>query len=218
MDCQWIDITDVEPGVYNLTDRINPDGFLCEGKMIMDQDNRNLYEATNFTFNGGNTVYKHKCEQAKGWESNNLGLVTVNLTPADSVMSMPCKFTPQLDSRKDCGFTLAVDNQTCNPNQTVRIMFEYDSDGDVNGGIIIRICEFSNELNQAIYCEYQRSVATQLFVVQNGVGNVYSMTFTCPSARSTREIGGKFAVFTSNFIPGDPMPTLKNFMIHHLRG
>jgi hypothetical protein len=214
LDCQWIDITDVKPGVYNLTNQLNPDDFLCEGKLIIDRYNHSIFEATNFTFNGNHTVYKQKCEQTKGYASNNLASVNVNVTKADSIVSMPCKFTPQLDSRKDCGYKLAVDNQTCNPNQRVQIRFQQDSGIAVNGGIIIRICEFGIELNQAIYCEYQRSVATQLFVVKY-IGAVYNMSFTCPSARSTREIGGRFAVFTSNFIPGDSMPKLKNFMITH---
>jgi hypothetical protein len=106
----------------------------------MDRYNQNIFEPTNYTFNGNQTVYKQKCEQTEGFALNNLESVNVNITQADSIVSMPCKFTPQLDSKKDCGFTLAVNNQTCNLNQMVEISFQDDS-VNLDGGIIIRICE-----------------------------------------------------------------------------
>lgn len=64
--CQWIDITtyDTRSSAVRTTlnAKMNPDGMLCEGELILNKKGKFIWERTNYTAINGETVYKPKCK------------------------------------------------------------------------------------------------------------------------------------------------------------
>ena len=60
LDCQWIDVTGLRPGKYDLNIIINPDKFICEGTPNLSANGSLQWIPTNFTSNN-RTVYR------EGW-------------------------------------------------------------------------------------------------------------------------------------------------------
>src|SRR5262249_50022839 len=65
LDCQWIDVTGIDtqagPVTRTLSFQANPDGFLCEGRPILDSLGAPTYVPTPFTTAAGEPVDRFAC-------------------------------------------------------------------------------------------------------------------------------------------------------------
>jgi hypothetical protein len=74
---QWVDITDVDASTpHDLTFRLNPEHFLCEGKPVLDGSGNLIFDPTAFTDPQGNTISRLRCNLFGAWDANNLGSVS----------------------------------------------------------------------------------------------------------------------------------------------
>jgi hypothetical protein len=73
---------------------------------------------------------------------------------------------------------------------------------------VVRVCEASSVLGAGTACWDAEALAYQNLNagdVDSGAGAEVSLTFTCPSARSELEPGGKFALYQAPLWPEDEL-------------
>ncbi len=203
LDCQWIDVTAMEPGVYTLSNFLNNDGFMCEGVPNFE-DEIPIFVATEFVNSLNETENKQECAYLDNYKRNNYESLNYNFSGLDSSVTLPCTRDVELSPTKDCGFELQFDNIACEPNKTTSIELDKSS-LDSNRDAIIRVCESSKELGHSTYCEYVHALANNVYVGDDLV----KITFQCPGKRSDREPGGLFSILVSTFIPGARIPKLR---------
>ncbi|MBA2542906.1 MAG: hypothetical protein H0V17_24885 [Deltaproteobacteria bacterium] len=211
LTCNWVDITEVDTSTGALTDTLffqsNPDGFMCEGELVKQEDGDQVFEPTDFTSPAGEPVDRPVCDVAEGTEDNDRGEVSVTIPKVGGAMSSPCSDDQQLGPQRNCGFTQQTNTTnslllTCNPaggaNDTIRC----------NGGsvgaqpMIVRICEGSIALGAGTDCSFGSDNMISQTVVTNPAGNT-DITFACPGARDTTETGGRIAVYTAPLYEAD---------------
>lgn len=200
LDCQWIDVTGLKPGLYNLTEHLNNDGFLCEGVPIYYPNGTLIFIPTNFTNSKNEPESRGACNYLSGYDVNNLSVEPVNFTGIDSMVTLPCRRISEISPTKDCGFQLQFDNLTCIPGQMTSLKLTKDN---TNTNAIVRICETSVELGHSTLCEYMFALANDLLT-----GNVKNVKFMCPNMRSSVEPGGRYSILASTLIPGTPIPQI----------
>jgi len=197
LDCQWIDVTDSNPGTKNLGERFNPDGFLCEGFPIMNGTTGLPYfVATNYTSYNGETVYRGLCNYTADFLNNNSDDVPTTVPPTGSRVNYACK-RGELTHLRDCGWTVQEDVLHCTPGQAVTVEVSIPSRAAPHG---VRICEASSLLG-SMPCVHANKLANILLT--NNSKQVLS--FTCPSARDNTEQGGLFSLLTAPILESDPL-------------
>ncbi|CAG8767866.1 5485_t:CDS:2, partial [Dentiscutata erythropus] len=88
--CQWIDVTGLPAQTSHLSDTLNPDGFLCEGSLVLNSSNDLQWELTNYTTSYGYPVSRVKCNFIKNWDSNNYDYINYTLHNNLSFVTEPC--------------------------------------------------------------------------------------------------------------------------------
>lgn len=140
LDCQWIDVTGVVKGKYNLKTALNPDKFLCEGSPILHANKSYSWIAINFKFGQNQTVYRQACNFTKNYKANNLEDIQIDFKGKYSIVTLPFKRKEIIGPLKDCGFQIQHDNLECESNKTSKIKL-HNSDKLLSG--VIRLCEAS---------------------------------------------------------------------------
>ncbi|HYQ16924.1 MAG TPA: lysyl oxidase family protein, partial [Polyangiaceae bacterium] len=83
IECQWVDVTSVDvsggPVTQPLGLRSNPEGFLCEGQPVLDEDGNTTWESTKLKTDAGETVDRPVCDEAKDWDANNYSEESITL-------------------------------------------------------------------------------------------------------------------------------------------
>ncbi len=193
LTCNWIDVTRIDTAVATVTAPLsfhsNPDGFICEGEPKLDSAGAQIFESTEFKTPTGAAVDRPACDQAAGSETNDVGTVDVTLPIQGGMVSSPCRDTQAFGGARNCGFTQQPTIRTCTAGATTTISC---SGGTVAQPQVVRVCEASRALKTGVDCTFQDALAN--VVVEAGAKVV---TFRCPTARDTREAGGKFTLYTA---------------------
>ena len=201
LDCQWIDVTGMAPGIYDLSVVLNPDLFICEGVPILSANKSRNWIQTNFTSSSNKTVYREACNYTAGFNNNNVETLAYNFTGISSIVTMPCKRGATLSPTKDCGFRLQYDNLKCVPGQVSEIDVE-NIDERVHA--VVRLCETSVLLGHSIACEYVHNLAN--VIIQ--AGKKTAVKFTCPDKRSSTEPGGLYSLLVASLLPYTSVPSV----------
>jgi hypothetical protein len=215
LDCQWIDITDLEfeeePLTLPLTFRFNQDGFLCEGEPVLNENGELVWEPSGLRTAEGLPISRPQCNFVEDWDANNEGIHDVTIPPVGSFVTAPC--TPEkLGPLRNCGFseqplpplptpTPADDEEEaapvyrCTPGETVQLSCGIPTNAQPQ---VLRICEVSAALGVGTACTFEASLATGTVM-----GNGRDLSFTCPFPRDENEPGGDYAFYTAPLFPED---------------
>ncbi len=204
LPCQWIDVTGVDTSKKNVTGPLqfssNPDGFLCEGTPVLDSSGNQVWEPTSFLSSTGQPVDRPKCNffqtptDPNAWATDNIDSYNVTIpAPGYGYVTNACLHN-QVGPLRNCDFNPSA-NFTCTPGAPVKLHCTVPSGAAPQ---VARACEYSVALGTGLSCTYQDSLAN------SAVDGAADLTFTCPAARDTTEVGGNFSVYTAAVYPGDP--------------
>lgn len=205
LTCNWVDVTDVitspVPVTAPLFFQSNPDGFMCEGELVVDAAGAQVFEPTTFVSPAGDPVERPACDEAEGTEANDRGEVMVNLKEQGGMMTTPCRPEDQaFGPTRNCGFTQQATLRACAAGAPRAISC---TGGSAAQPMIVRICETSRVFQHGVDCSFQDALAN--IIVDAGAT---ATTFTCPAGRDAVEIGGQFAVYTAPLFDPDGERTI----------
>lgn len=212
LDCQWIDITDVEVPAEGISVTLgftsNPDQFLCEGTPEFDDQGNPIWEPSGLETPDGREINRPACDFVPDWDVNNDDSTELFLLPAGGLMTEPCA-GGEIGPLRNCGFSQQLDGVTlpeeddeeapdvelpdgafsCQPGDQVQLSCSVE---DEDAPQVLRLCEFSHELDGGTSCLEQDALINQIVA---GDGNEFS--FTCPVERDETEPGGAFTAYTA---------------------
>ncbi len=202
LDCQWFDITDVStsqaPVPASIRFAANPDGFLCEGNPVLDANGNLTFEPTSFVTEDGHPVDRPVCDYHANWNANNTGERPTTLPKTGGYVTGPC-LRGQMGPLRDCGFT-ELGLTACTPGAKVTRKLATGKGATPN---VVRICEASAVLGTGVACTYLDALANTIVGAKST-----SVTFTCPTARSSSEPGGQYALYAAPLVDGDALSPL----------
>ncbi|MDX1614362.1 MAG: lysyl oxidase family protein [Candidatus Promineifilaceae bacterium] len=222
LDCQWIDITDAalseEAEPVSLGFISNPDQFLCEGALVRDEAGDRLWEPSGLTTADGRPIERPQCDFVEDWDVNNEAVRDVVIGSTGSFVTEPCQdyhlgplrncdFSEQLDGISGLAPESAADGApagaseaagentpfTCAAGQSVQLTCDLTASAPQ----VIRICEYSEQLETGVACTYSDALAN---VTVTGTTDV---SFQCPLVRDENEPGGAFSLYTAPLLPED---------------
>jgi Lysyl oxidase len=200
IECQWVDVTTIDTSEGAVTQplglRSNPEGFLCEGAPVLDDEGQVTWEETDLTTETGDPVDRPVCDEKPDWDGNNYDEIDVTLpTPGKGMITEPCT-RGQIGPLRNCGYAYDETVYSCTPGETVTLSC---SGADAFEPHAVRVCEASHVLGAGVACVERDALGKT--VVESDV--VSSVTFTCPEARDATETGGKYSLYTGPVFPED---------------
>lgn len=211
LDCQWIDITDLEiegeSTELPLSFRFNTEQFLCEGYPVLDEAGQPIFEPSGLRNSDGLPISRPQCEFVDNWDATNSGTEDVTIQATGSFVTQPCASSEQ-GPRRNCGFTavplppLPEVSETeepplrCTPGSTVQLSCSVDGDA----AQVARLCETSSVLGVGTACMFNDALLNQVIV-----GNEATLSFTCPFVRDENEPGGDYALYAAPLFTGDAL-------------
>ncbi len=182
---QWVDITGIDTATpHDLTFRLNPDQFLCEGVPVLDAAGNPIFDPSPFTDAEGKTVSRIRCVFPSGWDANNLGTVSTS-SPGGSFVTEPCT-RGQTGPLRSCGFGLVPEIGSAPAGSTVGLTCTTSGPSQV-----LRVCERSDALAVGIPCTVGEASAN----VVVAAGAPASFRFTVPAVRDSAPGAGGYALF-----------------------
>jgi hypothetical protein len=200
IECQWVDVTSFDTRAGAIDQALglvsNPDGFLCEGSLVLQSSGDIRWEETEFKTDQGETVERPMCDFMDGWQDNNGTTLDVTLPlPGEGMVTSKCT-RGQIGKLRNCGFDYDDKVRACKPGE----MFTLSCSVPVGSAPqVVRVCEASKLLDTGLACVH----ADELGSVEIGPDPV-SLSFRCPRARDAAEPGGRFALYTGPSYPADP--------------
>jgi hypothetical protein len=201
LECQWIDVTEEDtnkaPVTKPLSFHSNPDGFLCEGKPILDKNGNQVWLPTSFKTADGRPVEKPACDYSPGWANDNFEsyMATLELS-GDGYVTEPCT-RGQLGPLRNCALTKQIDTLQCTPGAQVTLSCTVPAGAQPQ---VLRVCETSAVLQTGIPCVQAQELAHGTVDIGTTPTTV---TFTCPPPRDPTEPGGGYALYTGAAYPSD---------------
>jgi len=193
LTCNWIDVTDVDTSAGPVTDtlefRSNPDGFLCEGTLVLDASGAQVWEPTEFTTDAGDVIDRPACDETPGAEKNDVGQVDATIPGRGGFVSSPCRDDHDLGPLRNCGFEMQTDLPACTPGEAVTLSC---TGGDDARPQVVRICETSRVLGTGVDCTHVDALANVVVA-----GDAAEVTFDCPDPRDADEPGGQYAIYVA---------------------
>jgi hypothetical protein len=233
LTCQWLDVTDTNPGKAKIGFFSNPDGFLCEGvpdgaaPLTPDgfptvDTKITKWEKTDFKTDTGKPVDKPACKfTTDKWKSNNKEEADVDISKTGGLVSQACRLDGEphgkhyaMGPERDCGFkntgTAADSFVECTAGQQVTLSCEAQGDKTQ----VLRVCEASHTVGGAIDCMLSAPGAARVASdsLASGVvspGKATTVTFTCPAARDKKETGGRYSLYGGSYIASDAPQAIK---------
>ena len=229
LDCQWIDITDIEVepegSTFSLGFHSNPDEFLCEGIPVVDEEGNPIWEPSELTRPDGTLVNRPLCDFVPDWDVNNDESREVTLLPVGTFVTEPC-VNDLLGPLRNCDFLpqvagiemplleepadAASDAETVADNQGAAVpegAFACEP-----GRPVALTCSVENERAPQVLrlCEFSAALGAGVgcsfreALANKIVGSEeVNLTFTCPFVRDEQEPGGLFALYTAPAAQGD---------------
>ncbi|MCB8945061.1 MAG: hypothetical protein H6658_15045 [Ardenticatenaceae bacterium] len=197
LDTQWMDITDVrvdEMVTADLTFHFNPEQFLCEGAISLNDDGSILWEASGLRTATGFPISKPVCDSIDDWDVNNEATEQIPIPPTGSFVTEPC-LHGELGPLRNCGFVEQTADLTCDPGATVSLDLQIPANAAPQ---VARICETSAVLGVGTACTFTDALAN-VIVAASG----QTAEFTCPLPRATDEPGGLYALYIAPVFPSD---------------
>ncbi len=226
LDCQWIDVTDVpvepEGTTYSLGLTSNPDGFLCEGALVRDENENLVWEESGLTNEDGSPILRPQCEFVPDWDVNNDESRDLTVLPVGGFVTEPC-VNGELDPRRNCGFQPQLEGVemppeadqngtpqsepesppgafSCNPGDAVQMTCSIEEPSTPQ---ILRICDYSSQLETGVACVFGDALANELLTE-----STVQFDFACPLARDEAEEGGLFSLYTAALFETDDRQTV----------
>jgi hypothetical protein len=196
--CQWLDVTHEQSGSGDLFSHVNFAGLLCEGTPILDAQGNVQWESTDVVSSTGAPVDKVVCDEINGGLDNNVGSATLTIPgPGEGAITGDC-YPPnqQFGTTKDCEFRLRAAMEQCAPGSQVRLRCRLTTLVPQT----LRVCESSRVLGTGTACIFQDSLANVL--VDTTAQSGQEVSFQCPNARDSAEIGGAYSLYSSPLLPG----------------
>ncbi|HEU5055421.1 MAG TPA: lysyl oxidase family protein, partial [Kofleriaceae bacterium] len=199
IECQWVDVTSVDTAAAPVSGALafdaNPDGFLCEGSLVVDAEGNPTFEPTQYQTETGEVVHRFACDESDGWADDNRGETDVTLSVDGSYVTEPCR-RGQLGHLRNCGFREQDDRVACEPGGSVRLDCVAAAGARPQA---VRFCERSEVLGTGIACSWDAALAGGTVAA----GAATRFTFTCPGPRDAHEPGGAYALYTAPAFPDD---------------
>lgn len=212
LDCQWIDITDLEiegdSTELPLSFRFNTEQFLCEGYPVLDEDGNPVFEPSGLRNSQGLPISRPQCEFVEDWDVANSGTEDVVIPATGSFVTAPCASSEQ-GPRRNCGFTavplppLPEASATeepplrCTPGSTVQLSCSLNGDAAAQ---VVRLCETSAVLGVGTACTFNDALLNQVIS-----SSEVTLSFTCPFVRDENEPGGDYALYAAPLFTGDAL-------------
>ena len=212
LDCQWIDITDLEiegdSTELPLSFRFNTEQFLCEGYPVLDQDGNPVFEPSGLRNSQGLPISRPQCEFVEDWDVANSGTEDVVIPATGSFVTAPCASSEQ-GPRRNCGFTAvplpplpeASDTEEpplrCTPGSTVQLSCSLTGEAAAQ---VVRLCETSAVLGVGTACTFNDALLNQVIS-----SSEVTLSFTCPFVRDENEPGGDYALYAAPLFTGDAL-------------
>lgn len=206
IECQWIDVTSIDtskgPVTKPLGVRSNPDGFLCEGTPVVDDNGDLEWEPTKFKNDKGQVVDRPKCDFMSNWDDNNYEERDVTLpVPGEGMITEKCT-RGQIGLHRNCGFTYEHKVRACTPGKKVTLTCSIAGD---NAPQAIRVCEASAQLGAGLACTDADALASTDVIA----GPTASLSFECPAKRDADEPGGSYALYIAPSFTDDATAEFK---------
>ncbi len=195
IDCQWIDVTDIEleaPLTADLTFAANPAGFLCEGAPVLDAEGAPAFESTELRTASGDPIDRPRCDFADGWEDDNFGSWPVTLPVVGGLVTGPCD-RGELSPLRDCGLG-EQRSVGCAPGERVTVACSVDSDAPQ----VVRLCDYSHALGRGTACAAADALGGGLAAPEAVFEDV-----RCPTPRDPVEVGGRLSVYAGGLFAGE---------------
>lgn len=200
IECQWVDVTSVDvsngPVTQPLGLRSNPEGFLCEGKPVLDAEGDVTWEHTDLKTEDGEGVDRPACDEAEAWDANNYAEEPVTLPTAGKGMITEACTRGQLGPLRNCGYVYDGDTQDCAPGKEVTVTCSAKAGAEPQ---VVRICEASRVLGVGTACLEQQALGSLTIEASASA----SATFSCPKPRDEDETGGLVALYRGALFPDD---------------
>jgi hypothetical protein len=205
IECQWVDVTGVDtksgPVTKALEFHSNPDGFLCEGKPVVDAQGNPVWEPTDFKTAAGETVDRPKCDFMPKWDADNVGQAATELPKdGEGLVTSACA-RGQLGSKRNCGLAYEGSVRSCTPGEKVVLSCSIDAGAEPH---TVRVCEASAVLGSGLACV----AADALGIGEVDASGAVDVAFTCPAARDATEPGGSYSLYTGPLFPEDAAKTV----------
>ncbi len=219
LDCQWVDITDIvdekADTVVTLGFNSNPDRFLCEGALLLDQEGNLVWEPSGLVDDHGDDVERPGCEFIDDWDFNNQGALEISVPPSGSFVTEPCA-SGLLGPLRNCGFapglaTVEVADvvdqgeaedledleraYSCRPGRPVTLSCNVDRQASAQ---VLRICEYSQMLGTGVACPNGDALDNEVVTSES-----VELSFTCPFPRDENEPGGRYSLYSAPLFTGD---------------
>jgi len=229
LDCQWIDITDIdvepEGAPYSLGFTSNPDAFLCEGIPILDEEGNPQWEPSDVTGADGAPLKRPLCEFVPDWDVNNDDSRELTILPDGTFVTESCA-NDQLGPLRNCDFIPQLEG--------IEVPVSEEQSGEAPGDeadiegkdLIVPEGAFTCEPGQpvALTCSVENDQAPQVLrlceysaALGTGVGCTFldslaneiigqeaaEFNFTCPLERDEQEPGGLFALYSAPVVRED---------------
>jgi hypothetical protein len=198
LDCQWVDITDVAtPTTQKLSSLANPDDLLCEGQVQLEDDGSPIWMSTDLTTAEGEPIDTVACVAGEDRAANNEDSIDVAVpAPGEGLITSACN-RGQAGPRRDCDYAPVAGVRSCAAGESVTLSCSVAS---AAAPMLVRACEASHVLGVGLACTYAAALANQ---VVDADGAAATVELDCPLARSTREPGGRYALYVAPLFDGD---------------
>lgn len=189
LDCQWIDITDLDTDAVNTPEitaplqfTFNPDRFICEGTLQTGGDGEPTFSPSEYTTDAGEPVGRPDCDFIDGWDSDNTASRDIAVPATGSAVTGACVI-PMIGGTRNCGYRLQS-GFACAPGQPVTLRCTADAPQ------VIRVCEGSHAQGD-ITCTNQDAIGREV------IDGELVMQVDCPEGRGGAETGGLISVLTA---------------------
>lgn len=194
LDCQWVDVTPLPGGTTGqLTFESNPDQFLCEGKLLRDDEGNPQFEPTSFTNEQGQIESRHRCEPFADAKDDNVASTEVTLPAEGGMVTEPCNRW-LLGEKRNCGFARVSSLLSCAAGKPAKVTCTRSGSDQPAA---VRVCEASSE-HGALPCVFRDALAVG---VQGDT--TLELDVPCPAPRGGTEVGGLVGVYAAPLIPGE---------------
>jgi hypothetical protein len=194
--CQWIDVTDIDTSKKAVTKALvmdsNHKNWLCEGNLNKDANGQPIWIPTGEFTATGQSIEKQSCSTSPGALNNNHDEVQASVPKdGEGLITQACRDVDHsLGPKRDCEYVVRSQGVSCTPGATVSLSCSVSGNAKSQ---ILRVCESSRALGAGTACRFNDAFTLSNSVISPGAATVVS--FTCPSARDSIEIGGNYATY-----------------------